>query len=120
MSSSAGAVAISPASEAAPPESDSARVLRKRTVCALTSKEAPELPSCFCQMRGPPVFLSGVRRPSTRTFEPFLRYWLQISACLPHAETRNQIVSLTCSPLEEVYLRLDATENEVTAWPEGV
>src|SRR5512143_2421674 len=120
MSSSAGAVAISPASGAAPPLSLSPRVVRKRTVCALTSNEEPEVPSCFCQIRGPPVFLSGVSRPSISTREPFFRYWLQISACLPHAETLNQIVSLTCSPLEEVYLRLDATENEVTAWPEGV
>src|SRR5512140_244750 len=120
MSSSAGAVAMSPLSETMPPPSPSARVLRKRTVPAVTSKDAPDEPSCFCQMRGPPVFLSGVSRPSTSTLEPFLRYWLQISACLPHAEMRNQIVSLTCSPLEDVYLRLDATENDVTAWPEGV
>src|SRR5512135_53129 len=103
-----------------PPPSPSARVLRKRTVPAVTSKLAPELPSCFCQMRGPPVFLSGVRRPSTRTLEPFFRYWLQISACLPQAEIRNQIVSLTCSPFDEVYFRLEATGNEVTAWPDGV
>src|SRR5512135_3374249 len=118
MSSSAGAVAISPASAdmpPPPPPSPSARVLRKRTVPAVTSNEAPELPSCFVQMRGPPVFLSGVRRPSTRTLEPFLRYWLQISACLPQAEIRNQMVSLTCSPLEDVYLRFDATEKDVTA-----
>src|SRR5512136_1725647 len=121
MSSSAGAVAISPASEAAaPPESDSARVLRKRTVCALTSKDAPEVPSCFCQMRGPPVFLSGVRRPSMRTLEPFLRNWLQISACLPQAEMRNQITSVCFWPLLSVQERLEATEKEVTAWPEGV
>src|SRR5512143_320741 len=111
---------MSPASGAAPPPSLSPRVVRKRTVCALTSKEEPEVPSCFCQMRGPPVFLSGVSRPSTSTFEPFFRYWLQISACLPHADIRNQMVSLTCSPLDDVYFRFEATENEVTAWPDGV
>src|SRR5512134_2399447 len=93
---------------------------KKRTVPAVTSKEAPMEPSCLFQMRGPPVFLSGVRRPSMRTFEPFLRYWLQISACLPHVVTRNQMVSLTCSPLPVVYWRLVATENDVTACPEGV
>src|SRR5665648_516590 len=96
----------SPGSEklpSSPPEgaepSISPREDRKRTVPALTSKEAREVPSWACQMRGPPVAGSLVRRPSTSTLLPFLRYWLQVSACLPQAEMRNQVVSLTCSPL---------------------
>src|SRR5919205_4171357 len=99
-----------------PSPGPSPREDRKRTVPAVTSKEAPVEPSCLFQMRGPPVALSGVRRPSIRTFEPFLRYWLQISACLPQVVTRNQTVSLTCSPLPVVYCRFVATENDVTAW----
>src|SRR3990172_8823389 len=84
---------------------------RKRTVLAVTSNEVPAVPSCLVQMRGPPVALSGVKRPSTRTLEPFLTYWLQTSAVLPQVETRNQMVSFTCSPFEAVYWRLVATEN---------
>src|SRR5512141_1000085 len=102
------------------PPSVSPRELRKRTVWAFTSKEARDEPSCEVQMRGPPVAASAVRRPSTSTLEPFLRYWLQVSAILPQTETRNQIVSLIDSPLLLVYWRLVATEKEVTGWPEGV
>jgi hypothetical protein len=43
---------ISPPLGAASPAS--LREERKRTVEADTSKDAPELPSCFCHMRGPP------------------------------------------------------------------
>src|SRR5450759_505718 len=103
-----------------PPPSVSERLLRKRTVCAETSKEARLVPSWACQMRGPPVTGSAVNRPSNSTFEPFLRYWLQVSPVLPQAETRNQMVSLTVSALLLVYWRLVATEKDVTAWPEGV
>src|SRR5260221_11481137 len=92
-----------------PAPSPSPRADKKRTVEAFTSKDEPAEPSDLVQMRGPPVTLSGVRRPSTRTFMPFLTYWLQTSACLPQVVTRNQIVSLTCSPLPVVYWRLVAT-----------
>src|SRR5512143_4073108 len=120
MSSSGGSSAtpISPPVGAISPAS--LREERKRTVEAVTSKEAPALPSCLVQTRGPPVFLSGVRRPSINTLEPLRRYWLQTSACFPQAEMRNQMVSFTCSPLEAVYWRFVATEKDVTAWPEGV
>ncbi len=37
-------------------------------------KDAPLVPSCFVQIRGLPVALSGVRRPSTSTLLPFLMY----------------------------------------------
>src|SRR5512132_2524626 len=119
MSSSAGisAPSMPPIICPSPP---SPREDRKRTVPAVTSKDAPEEPSCLVQMRGPPVALSGVRRPSIKTFEPFLTYWLQTSACLPQVVTRNQMVSFTCSPLPVVYWRLVATEKDVTACPEGV
>src|SRR6266545_7127315 len=106
--------ATGPASPISPRED------RKRTVAAVTSNDEAVEPSPFVQIRGPPVALSGVRRPSTNTFIPFFTYWLQTSACLPQVETQNQIVSLICSPLPVVYCRLVATENEVTAWPEGV
>src|SRR5512139_3905756 len=102
---------------ASPP---SPREERNRTVPAVTSKEAPAVPSCLVQMRGPPVALSGVSLPSINTFVPFLTYWLQTSACFPQVVTRNQIVSLTCSPFPVVYCRLVATEKDVTACPEGV
>src|SRR5512143_3100299 len=119
MSSSGGnsAASLPPAAGTSPA---SLREDRKRTVEAVTSKEAAAPPSCLVHTRGPPVVLSGVRRPSINTFEPLRRYWLQTSACLPQAEIRNQMVSLTCSPLEAVYWRLLATEKEVTACPEGV
>src|SRR5512133_1981802 len=94
--------------------------LRKRTVLAVTSNEAPGVPSWRFQMRGLPVLGSAFKRPSTRTLLPLCRYWLQVSACFPHAETRNQMVSLTCWPLFDVYWRLLATEKLVTAWPLGV
>src|SRR5512136_306988 len=100
---------------AIPGSAVSLRELRKRTVWALTSKEARVEPSFPVQVRGPPVLASAVRRPSTSTLEPFLRYWLQISPVLPQAETRNQIVSLMVSQLLLVYWRLVATEKEVTA-----
>src|SRR5262245_1167426 len=100
--------------------SPSPREDRKRTVEAFTSKDEPVEPSCFVQTRGPPVALSGVRRPSTKTLMPFLTYWLQASACLRQVVKRHQIVSLTCSPLPVVYWRLEASEKEVTACPEGV
>src|SRR5689334_6865883 len=106
MSSSGGSSAISmppPPAMGPPPPSPSPREERKRTVDAVTSKEEPEEPSCLVQMRGPPVFLSGVRRPSIKTLDPRLTYWLQTSAVLPQVEMRNQMVSLTCSPLPAVY-----------------
>src|SRR4026207_1600995 len=120
MSSSAGISAPSMPPIMGPSLLSSPREERHRPLPAVTSKEAPMEPSCLFQIRGPPVFLSGVSLPSIRTFEPFLRYWLQISACLPHVVTRNHLVSLTCSPLPVVYWRFVATENDVTACPEGV
>ena len=38
------------------------------------------------QMRGPPVFLSGVSRPSTNARLPLERYCVQASAILPNTE----------------------------------
>src|SRR5512135_447852 len=111
MSSSEGAPTKldSPLPVELPPPSTSLRDERKRTVLAVTSKEARAEPLWSVHMRGPPVFWSGVNRPSTSTLEPFLTYWLQTSACLPQVVTRNQIVSFTCSPLLDVYWRLVAT-----------
>src|SRR6266542_1250797 len=122
MSSSGGSSAISmpPPPETGPLSPTSPRAERKRTVVGVISNEEPAVPSCLVQMRGPPVVLSGVRRPSTSTLEPFFTYWLQASADFPHVETRNQIVSLTCSPFPAVYWRLVATEKDVTACPDGV
>src|SRR5689334_6736389 len=111
---------ISPAAAPGPSPPDSPREDRKRTVLAVTSNEARGVPSCAVHTRGPPVAPSGVSRPSTSTLPPFLRYWLQTSACLPQVVTRNQTVSLIVSPALFVYWRLVATEKDVTGWPEGV
>src|SRR3989304_6372470 len=99
MSSSGGSSAISmPLLPETGPLSLSTREERNRTVEAVISNDEPEVPSCFVQILGPPVDGSALMRPSTRTCWPFLRYWLQISACLPHAVPRNQMVFFTFSP----------------------
>src|SRR5664279_1410870 len=95
-----------PLPETGPLSLTSPRAERKRTVVAVISNEAPAVPSCLVQIRGPPVVLSGVRRPSISTLDPFFTYWLHASAVFPHVETRNQMVSLTCSPFPAVYWRL--------------
>ena len=47
---------------------------------------------------------------------PFVTYWLQVSANRFQAEILNHWVSSRCSPCT-VYLRLVATENDVTGLP---
>jgi hypothetical protein len=70
----------------------SLRLDRNRTVAALISYVDPAVPSCGCK-RGPPVLISRDKAAFDRTLLPFVRYWLQVSACFPQTETRNQIVS---------------------------
>ena len=73
------------------------------------------MPSCRVHTRGPPEAGSAVKRPSMRPLLPRFKYWLQVSACLPQADTRNQTVSLTRCPSDAVNCRLVATEKFVTA-----
>ena len=71
------------------PADDSPRPPKNRTVTATTSNEARTEPSLPVQMGGPPVSGSGFKRPSMRTWRPFLRYSLQVSA------SRRQATTLT-------------------------
>src|SRR3972149_700014 len=103
MSSSPASVYGASSSAKDDPLSASERDDRNRTVPALISNDALGLPSWAFQILGPPVVGSAVRRPSTNTLLPFRRYWLHVSACLPQADTLNQVVSLIDSPFLLVY-----------------
>jgi hypothetical protein len=72
------------------------------------------VPSIALPYARAPVVGSGLKRPSTSTLLPLCRYWLQTSACLPHTEMRNQMVSLTVCPAALVYWRLQASGKLVT------
>jgi uncharacterized protein (DUF1501 family) len=67
-----------------------------------------------------PLVEPHVSVPSIKTFRPLARYWLLVSACLPHTLTRNHVVSSTgCPVCWSVQRRLVATLKLVTAVPLG-
>src|SRR5262245_59042190 len=104
---------------APPAPAVSLRLDRNLTAEAVTSKEVPIEPSCRVNMRGLPVLGSAFMRPSTSTLEPFFRYSLQASPCLPKTATRHQMVRSCCWPSCPVHFSLVAMLKLHTMVPEG-
>src|SRR5204862_5619246 len=108
----AAAAPFGPASSA--PPGPPGREPTKVTCSQVTRTLLIFLPSCDSHR-------SCVRRPSTNTGRPFLRYSAETSAVRPHATQSMYETSSTRWPLcLFVYERLSASENSQTAAPCGV